>query len=55
MHFLLFLVLAAAVSFVSSLVKPLPLRKCLRDGCAMFFATVLGMGALALGIHLVSL
>ena len=55
MEFPLFLFIVFVVSAVNALVKPVPLKKTARECLVMFFTTALGMGAVALIIHLASI
>lgn len=55
MHLFLFLAILFVVSAVNALLKPVSLRKTIREGLVMFFTTALGMGAVAFVIHLASL
>jgi hypothetical protein len=55
MHLFLFIILAAAVSAVNALIKPVPRGKALREGLLMFLTTSLGMGAAALLVHFASM
>ncbi len=55
MHFFLFLVIVFAVSGVNALIRPVPVKQTAREALKMFFTTVVGMGAVALIIHLASI
>jgi len=53
-YVLLFLLIVAVVSFTGALIKPIPLKKSLREGFVLFLTTVAGLGLVALIVFLLS-